>query len=113
MNAIIKNSNDLTAIIKANDKFNKMGEKFLTLEERELIERTSDIYQINRLSIIFSILFTDYDLTVEQLNNLYKKAVETEENESRKNIEYVYKLNTQCQELKENGVDIERLFKGG
>ena len=113
MNAIIKNSNDLTAIIKANDKFNKIGEKFLTLEERELIERTSDIFEINRLSIILSILFNDFDFTIEQLNSLFKKALEIEENESNNNIEYVYKLNAQCQELKEKGVDIERIYKGG
>lgn len=113
MNANIKKSNDLTAIIKANDKLNKLGEKFLTPKERELVDSTADICNINRDSIIFLILFNNYGLTAKQLNELYTEATKTANDEANKNIEYFYKLNAQCQELKEKGVDIVKLYKGG
>ena len=113
MNVKIKNTNEIAAIVKANDKFNKLCEKFLTLEERELIQQTSDIVDINRFSIIFSILLNDYGLTVEQLNGVYKKADKIANDAAKNNGETFYKLNEQCQELKKRGVDIERLYEGG
>lgn len=113
MNAKIKNTNDLSATIKANEKLNKLRDKFLTKDERERIENTSDIFNINRDSIIFLILLNECGVTAEQLNNTYIKAAKIANEQSDKDLHFFYKLNAQCQELKEKGVDIEKLYKEG
>lgn len=113
VNINIEPAKNLTALKKANEKFENISKKLLKPIERQLIEYTSDIFDINRLGILFDILQTDYGFTPEQLNSLYKKADEIGNKTFKTDLYSFYKINKQCQRLKEKGVDIEKLYNGG
>lgn len=95
----------------AYDKLNKIADRWLTRDEKQLVDRATAQSSKNADAGILYLLYTDYNFTPEQLIELIGKFreqysyIENDLEASIKDIPVV-------EELKNIGVDLDEIYEG-